>query len=213
MWVRSITCHTVRLAWGYPYLVTAEGLSPVAAGEVLSALVVGGIAANPVVGAVTARRRGARMPIVGGYLVVAVVTWAVLLGVPGHLPAWALGVAFAVLALGQPISAVGFALARDYNPLHRVGTATGVVNVGGFTATTVAALSVGVLVGLGGSGAAAYRVGLLAVVAVLLVGSWRTAVWLRRARAAVFAAQRRGEAVPVPLRVRRWDSVPEPARA
>jgi hypothetical protein len=34
---------------------------------------------------------------------------------------------------------------------------------------------------------------------------WRTIVWWRRARAAVFAAEDRGEAVPVQLRRRRWD--------
>ncbi|MCA1655587.1 MAG: MFS transporter, partial [Pseudonocardiaceae bacterium] len=45
----------------------------------------------------------------------------------------------------------------------------------------------------------------LAVVAVLLVGLWRTSVWWRRARAAILAALDRGEDVPVPIRRRAWD--------
>ncbi|HEY4021908.1 MAG TPA: MFS transporter, partial [Pseudonocardiaceae bacterium] len=156
---------------------------------------------------VTSRRRETRMPIVVAALVAAVLTWTVLLTDPHPLPFGVLLVAFGLFAVGGPISTVGFALARDYNPMHRVGTATGVVNVGGFVATTIAALGVGLLVNLFGPAqqALAYRVGLLAVVVVLLLGSWRVAVWWRRARAEVFAAAHRGEEVPVRLRRRRWD--------
>jgi MFS family permease len=192
---------TLGLLWGFPYLVQAQGLSPLRADEVLGALVIGGMVANPVLGALTSRRPGMRVPIVAGYVVVAAGIWALLLAGPGRLPFGVLLAAFAMFAVGGSISTIGFALARDYNPLHRVGTATGVVNVGGFLATTLAALGVGVLVGAVGT----YRIGLLAVVAVLVFGSWRVAVWWRRARAAVHAAQRRGEDVPVRVRLGRWD--------
>ncbi|HWC79180.1 MAG TPA: MFS transporter [Pseudonocardiaceae bacterium] len=215
-WVHFATMvspTTLSLLWGYPYLVTVQHLSAVDAGEVLAVLVVVALVANPVIGALTSRRRELRMPIVGGTLSVVAVVWTLLLALPGPLPFPALALAFAVFALGTPASSIGFALARDYNPVHRVGTATGVVNVGGFIATTFAALGVGLLVGAVGTGPAGYRIGLLAVVAVLLLGSWRVVVWLRRARAAVFAAEVRGEEVPVQLRRRRWDHdpVPEPA--
>jgi hypothetical protein len=43
------------------------------------------------------------------------------------------------------------------------------------------------------------------VVVVLLLGLWRTSVWWRRARAAVFDAEARGEQVPVRIRRRAWD--------
>ena len=201
---------TLGLLWGYPYLVSTQHLSAVAAGEVLAVLVTAGLVANPVIGAVTSRRRELRMPIVGTALSAFALTWAVLLLDPRPLPFGALMVAFAIFAIGGPASAVGFALARDYNPMHRVGTATGVVNVGGFVATTFAALGVGLLVNAVGETATGYRIGLLAVAAVLVLGSWRVAVWLRRARAAVFAAESRGEEVPVRIRRRRWDHTPEP---
>lgn len=220
-WVHFTTMATpttLGLLWGYPYLVQAQQLSAVQADEALGALVIGGMAANPVLGALTSRRRELRMPLVAGYLVAAAVTWVPLLVVPGRLPFAVVLVAFVVFAVGGPMSAIGFALARDYNPMHRVGTATGVVNVGGFLATTLAALGVGVLVQVGGGSGVAYRFGLLAVVAVMGVGMWRVGVWWRRARAEVHAAQGRGEEVPVRVTLRRWDVRPgvvdaEPAAA
>jgi MFS family permease len=215
-WVHFTTMAsptTLGLLWGFPYLVRAQHLTPVRADEVLGALVLGGMAANPVLGALTGRRRGLRMPLVMSYLGVTGLTWALLLAVPGRQSFGVLLVAFVVFAVGGPMSAIGFALARDYNPLHRVGTATGVVNVGGFLATTMAALGVGLLVGAMGSAgpATAYRIGLLAVVAVFAVGTWRVVVWWRRARAEAHAAQGRGEDVPVRVRLRRWDAQPVPA--
>jgi sugar phosphate permease len=101
----------------------------------------------------------------------------------------------------------GFARPRDYNPLARVGTATGVVNVGGFLATTFAALTIGVLLQYTGGN---FRLSLLSVVAVLVFGSFRMLVWWRRTRAHLFAAEARGEELPVRIRRRRWDlSAPE----
>jgi MFS family permease len=216
-WVHFATMSTptvLGLLWGFPYLVRAQGFGPGAASSVLGVLVIGQIVGNPLVGSITGRRPELRVPMVVGFLAAAIGTWAVLLGWPGgRLPAALIVVAFGLLSLGGPVSAIAFALVRDYNPLHRVGTATGVANVGGFVATTVAALGVGVLLSLVDSWApaAGFRVALLSVAAVLLVGTCRVAVWWRRARAAVFAAEARGETVPVQLRRTRWDATPAPA--
>jgi MFS family permease len=205
-WVHFSTMFApavLGLLWGFPYLVQDQGMSKGAAGSVLSVLVLGVLAGGPAVGVAISRRPEWRMPFVIGYLASALAVWALLLGWPGgHLPAAVLVVAFGWLSLGGPASSIAFALARDYNPMRRVGTATGVVNVGGFVAITVSALGVGLLLGATGS----FRIALLVVVALLVLGSWRTAVWWRRARAAVFAAQARGEEVPVRLTYRRWDA-------
>jgi hypothetical protein len=49
-----------------------------------------------------------------------------------------------VLAVGGPGSMVGFDLARTFNPPTRLGSATGIVNVGGFVASlgTVALIGI-----------------------------------------------------------------------
>lgn len=40
---------------------------------------------------------------------------------------------------------IGFDLARSFNPLERIGSATGIVNVGGFAASLAAVFAVGVV--------------------------------------------------------------------
>ncbi len=213
-WVHFSTMFApavLGLLWGFPYLVQAQELGRSAAGMLLGVLVLGAIVGGPAIGAVISRRPACRTPLVMGYLLAALGVWAVLLGWPGgHVPAGVLAAGFAVLSLGGPASSISFALARDYNPLHRVGTAAGVVNVGGFVAITVSAPAVGLLLSLFEplGPRAAFRLALLAVVAVLLLGSWRTSVWWRRARAAVLDAAARGEDVPVPIRRRAWDLTP-----
>ena len=215
-WTHFSTMTTpavIGLLWGFPYLVEAQGMSRPAASSLLGLLVIGAITVGPVIGTVISRRPELRMPIVGGFLLVAVVSWTVLLTWPGGVvPVPVLVVAFLLLSIGGPISAIGFALARDYNPMYRVSTATGVVNVGGFAAVTVTALVIGVLLDLleHVPSAQAYRLAFLPLVAVLLFGTWRTGVWWRRTRAEVFEAEARGEEVPVQLRRRRWDAAATP---
>jgi cyanate permease len=171
------------------------------ASSVLGVMVIVTIISGPLIGAVIGRRPSLRMILIAWYLVVAVGLWAVLLFSP--LSPVLLGVVFGVLALGLPLSAIGFSIARDYNPLSRVGTASGVVNVGGFLATTIAALGIGLVLDITGS----FTYAMITPGALTALGIWRTAIWWRRARAEVFAAQARGEEVPVRITQRRWDFV------
>ena len=50
-----------------------------------------------------------------------------------------------VTAMGGPGSMVGFDLARTFHPSDRLGRATGVVNIGGFTASLVTIALIGVV--------------------------------------------------------------------
>ncbi|TCP50141.1 sugar phosphate permease [Tamaricihabitans halophyticus] len=217
-WVHFATMfgpNVLTLVWGVPYLVRAQGMDAQAASGMLIVFVFGSMLGGPILGTAIGRRPGLRVPLVSLYLSGALVAWAVLLSWPGTLPTAALAVLFAFLSLGGPVSMIGFALAKDYNPVRRVGLASGVVNSGGFLATTVTTLLVGVLVQLTGplGAPAGFRIALLSVVVALLFGSWRVAVWWRRCRAVVLAAQERGELVPVQLRRRRWDSEATPVPA
>ncbi|RSD10427.1 MFS transporter [Amycolatopsis eburnea] len=205
-WVHFSTMfapNALTLLWGVPWLVQGQGQSKATASALLTVFVFGSMAGGPLLGGVIGRHPSLRMPLVGGYIGGAALVWALLLSWPGTVPVAVLVPAFAFLALGGPASMIGFALARDYNPLSRVGTATGVVNVGGFVATTIAALLVGVLLQwTGGS----FRLSLLAIVAILALGTVRMLVWWRRTRAHLFLAEARGEELPVRITRRRWDA-------
>ncbi|GAA4879922.1 MFS transporter [Saccharopolyspora cebuensis] len=219
-WVHFATLFAsgaLTLLWGFPYLVEGLGVPAATASVLLSVLIVGQVVGGPVVGALIGSRPQCRMWIVVGYLATNALSWSVLLVWPGgRPPLGVIGVAFLVFALGGPVSAVAFALVRDFNPVHQVGTATGVANAGGHTATALGVLSVGVVLELaaGLPAGQAYRVAMLVLVAMLLFAAHRTLVWWRRARAVVFDAEARGDEVPVVLRRHRWDLTPprEPAR-
>jgi MFS family permease len=210
-WVHFCTMFVsgaLTLLWGFPYLVQGLGVAAGTASVVLSVLIIGQVVAGPVVGALIGRRPEWRMWIVLGYLLINGLSWVALLGWPGgHPPLGVVVAAFAVFAIGGPVSTVAFALVRDYNPVRQVGTATGVANAGGHSATALGALGVGLVLDLAQDmpGGSEYRVAMLVLVAMLLFGTFRTVVWWLRARASVFAAQARGDEVPVVLRRHRWD--------
>jgi len=210
-WVHFSTMFApavLGLLWGFPYLVRAQGMSESAAGAVLSLLVIVAGVTGPIIGETITRKPEWRVPMVAAFLAVSVGVWAVLLGWPGGVvPVPLVIVAFSFVALGGPLSGIAFAIARDYNPLSRMGTATGVVNVGGFAAITVTTLSIGLLLGSDAAAADAnsFRVAFLPIAAMLLLGAWRVGVWWRRARAFVLVADARGEDVPVQIRRRSWD--------
>ena len=58
---------------------------------------------------------------------------------------WLLITLCSVLGSCCPASMIGFDFARPANPPERLGTATGIVNMGGFTASMIALLAIGVL--------------------------------------------------------------------
>ncbi len=209
-WVHFSTMFApavLGLLWGMPFLVQAQGMTPESASAMLIVFVLGGLVGGPLYGTLIGRKPVLRMPLVGVYLGGAALIWAVLLSWPGRVPTVLLIGCFGFVALGGPASMTGFALARDYNPLGRVGTATGVVNVGGFLATTIAALAIGIVLDVTSGN---FRIALLTIVVMLAVGTIRTLVWWRRARAVILTAQARGEQVPVRIRHRRWDARPVP---
>ncbi|MFD0785864.1 MFS transporter, partial [Micromonospora azadirachtae] len=64
---------------------------------------------------------------------------------PGPAPRWLLVALVLVLAVNGPASIIGFDYARTFNPASRIGSATGIVNVGGFVASIVLVLAVGIV--------------------------------------------------------------------
>src|SRR5690606_21781756 len=114
-------------------LTEGLGYRPSTASSLLLLLVVGGCVANLTIGVVVSRRPVVRTPIAVLVVVACLIGWIVLIGWPGGRPPTAVVVIIVlVFSVGGPASSVAFLLARDYNPRHRISTATGMVNVGGF---------------------------------------------------------------------------------
>lgn len=133
------------LLWGYPFLVTGQGRSPGTAATLLTLLVLAGMVCAPLLGQLVAR-----WPLRRSVLVLAVVaatagTWTVVLLWPGRAPLPLLVVLVLVLSTNGPGSSIGFDYARTENPAERLGSATGLVNVGGFLASLLTVLTIGVV--------------------------------------------------------------------
>src|SRR3954469_12165941 len=153
---------TMTALWGYPWLVEAQGVSHATAASWLAFAVVALAIAAPFVGRLGGRGpyMQVRMALVPGTLLV--LAWTAVLGWPGARPPHALIlVALAISGVGSAVSVVAFMLARAGNPAHVAGSATGLVNCGGFLAGSVAILAAGVLLGHDGRTAIDFRDALL----------------------------------------------------
>ena len=100
-----------------------------------------------VFGQVIARHHGARMPLALGTVRRhrAAAGPRCSAGPADTAPMWLLVVLCAVLGASGPASMIGFDFARPANPPERLGTASGIVNMGGFTASMIALLAIGLL--------------------------------------------------------------------
>ncbi|MEU0835003.1 MFS transporter [Streptomyces sp. NPDC005969] len=149
MWVHFTTqfpAMVFLLLWGMPFLVEAQGLSRSTAGELLTLVVLSNMAVGLVYGQVIARHHAARAPLALGTVAVTAVVWASTILYPGdHAPMWLLITLCAVLGACGPASMIGFDFARPANPPQRQGTASGIVNMGGFIASMTTLFAVGVL--------------------------------------------------------------------
>ncbi len=201
--------------WGFPYLTQVIGLTAGAASTMLMVMVIVGLLANLTIGRLVARRPEIRTPIAVLVSVLCLLGWGLLIGWPGDRPP--VGVVVLVIvffAAGGPASAVAFMLARDYNPRHRISTATGLVNVGGFCGAVIGVFAVGQLLdAVDGAArvhtAGAYRWAFGALALLTAVGLWRLLTWWLRTRAVVLLAAARGEQVPVRIVPHRWELVDE----
>ncbi|KAA0024690.1 MFS transporter [Antrihabitans cavernicola] len=153
----SIT--TFALMWGLPYLTSGQGLSSGAAGGLLSLSVLSAIVSGIVIGVLTGRYPNRRSWLVLFIMVSNALMWTVVLMLPERAPVWLLALLVVVISVGGPGSAVGFDYARTFNPSANLGTAQGMVNIGGFLATLLVILAMGfILDAKGGYTFEAFRV-------------------------------------------------------
>ncbi|HEY9565987.1 MAG TPA: MFS transporter [Nocardioides sp.] len=136
------------LLWGYPFLVAGQGLTPTAAGTLLTVMIGWVMVSGIVLGRVVSVVPFYRSWIVVGIVIAIVVTWTVVLLWPGQAPIWLLVVLVCVTASGGPASMVGFDLARTFSPEETLGRANGLVNIGGFVASLMTMALIGIILDL-----------------------------------------------------------------
>lgn len=162
-WARPATRHAfwahfglmgpfvaITALWGYPYLVQSQGMASSTARAWLLLCVVSFGASAPILGTLVSRRPALRSPFLLGIAVALTALWAGTLGWPGGLPPHALILATLIgTGIGGAAAMLAFDVAREGNPAHSAGSATGLANTGGFTCAVVTQLAVGQLLRLG----------------------------------------------------------------
>ena len=184
----QFTGTVFALMWGFPFLIAGEGLPRETASALLTVFVLVGMAAGPLIGVLVQRHPMRRSWLVLGVVGVNAVGWGLVIAWPGRAPLPILVLLVLALGLGGPGSMIGFDLARTFNPPSRLGTATGMVNVGGFVASLVTILLVGLVLDARTGGRADYDIGDFKVAmsvqylvgAIGLVGILRTRRLARR---------------------------------
>ncbi|MEV5042553.1 MULTISPECIES: MFS transporter [unclassified Microbacterium] len=177
------------LLWGFPYLTAGEGLTVGQAGALTSIYVFAGMALGPVLGELSRRAphrrsRALVLPAVGFQLL----AWSAVILWPGRSPIWLLVILLIALAMGGPASMIAFDHARTHNPSHRLSTATGVTNAGGFLAALLAIFAIGFVLDLQGAGTPdtyrldAFRIAFLVQIPLWVLGAVFISIERRRTR-------------------------------
>lgn len=191
-WVHFTTpfsANMIVMLWGFPFLVLSEGLSDTTAGGLLSLIVVVVVASGPVLGWVVGNHPWHRSTVALGTVVAMIATWSAVLAWPGEAPLWLLVLLIVACGCGGPASMIGFDVGRTSNPPDRMGSTTGIINVGGFLATVLAVLGIGVVLDLMTPGsssdysAGAFRAAMAVQVPLWLFGAvqiWRYRMIVRR---------------------------------
>jgi sugar phosphate permease len=135
----------IALLWGFPFLSVGLGYGAANASLLLTLIVAVAVVAGPILGILSARHPYRRSNLVLGIVFAMGCAWAAVLLWPGQPPLWLIILLLAVVAVGGPGSLIGFDFARTFNPARSLGSASGVVNVGGFLASFVMMLLIGLV--------------------------------------------------------------------
>jgi MFS family permease len=112
--------------WGVPYLGVTHGLDKPTAAAVTSMMFVGWGLAAPLNGWLSDRLRSRQKPLVAGLLISAICI-STIVYMPG-LPVGMIAALCLLGGIGGSVQTIGFAAAREHNPIHLSGTTIGFVN-------------------------------------------------------------------------------------
>ena len=146
--VSQSSATTLTLLWGFPFLSVGLGYGPTVAAGLITLITISAMVAGPILGLLSAPYPYRRSNIVLGIVIAMGIVWTAVLTWPGHPPFWLVVVLLVVVAVGGPGSLIGFDFARSFNPARSHGSASGIVNVGGFLATFVMMFLIGLVLDL-----------------------------------------------------------------
>lgn len=190
-WVTMFTSAVFAYLWGVPYMEQGLGFSSATASLMLTILSVLGAVAGPVLGATTARLPQHRVRVVLIVVLTAMAAWVLVICWPGIPPQGVVVALMVTLAFAGPGSLIGFEFSRVYNPVAMQGIASGMTNIGGYTATLLSMWLIGFVLDVQHQmnpslplyNLGAFRVAfcvLLLVCGIGMLGMWRCLVLVRR---------------------------------
>ncbi|MBE2317255.1 MFS transporter [Solirubrobacter sp. CPCC 204708] len=157
---------TLTGLWAYPYLVEGQGVAPGTAAAMLAAAVITFGVSAPVLGAVAGRIPHAVPTLAAAIAVTTAAGLATMLGWPGgHPPLALIAAVLALSGFAGAGSMLAFTLAREGG-----GSASGMVNIGGFGAAIVGQAAIGLLVSVHLD----YRLALTPLLALVVWGAVQT---------------------------------------
>ena len=135
----------LSLLWGFPFFVQGEHRSSSTAGLLLTLMVLSVMGAGPTLGWLVGNHPWHRSTMVLTIVSTIVAMWTLVLVWPGTAPLPLLVVLVVVVGIGGPASMIGFDVGRTSNPHERLASASGIINQGGFIASLVLVIAIGVL--------------------------------------------------------------------
>ena len=140
------------LLWGTPFLVGGLGLDESAARGLLSLTVISSMVASVVLGPLSSRFIERRVWFNLGITIAIALVWTSVIVWPGTPPLALVLVLLLILPLGGPASMIAFEVARSHTPRSYAGFGTGLINTGGFTASLLVILLIGLVLDVQGAG-------------------------------------------------------------
>lgn len=132
--------------WAVPYLTDGLGLTRESATLHVTVMIIAFAFASPVVGALS-DRMGKRLPLLRALSLLYLASWVPWI-MDWHLPALASHLAFVLMGVGIAGASLAWALAKELNPPALAGTATSLVNTGGFLGTALFQPAIGLVLDL-----------------------------------------------------------------